>query len=708
MLTDFNRIYPIEIEINNLKQTYNTKAIFTASDLHTSTLLIKIKEQGEPFKLTDCVVTALFSCVDSEIYKQDTTILEPEQGIVGIDLKHDVLQSGTNSLCLKIVSNSTDIMYTPNMTYEVVTTVADGIIAGDRLPIVEEIINDAQRTKERVEQLEKQIITKLETMDTDYQEFQRQVQQQMEQLKQYKTELTTKTDTKIAEMDAKKNEFDETVTNKISTWQLTIDTKVKEAEDSLGKINLAVDEFNNLVDTVTGKLVVGFEYDDATNSLKLTFDNGTVKSVEILKDIPIASKTVLGAVKIGDGLEILQDGTINVALPDTAHTHNNMEELDKITVGKVESWDSKADGTHTHTKSEITDIFQVENSLESNSVSNAISVAQAKRIDDKVNNLKSEYGTAIVEIPDLKNKAHTHDNKTELDKIVAGKVESWDSKADGTHTHTKSEITDIFQVENSLESNSIVNAVSVAQAKRIDDKVNTKETVEGSQAKANKSLQDAKQYTDNAIQTLVGTAPPVLDTIYEIASAIQQNEGVVEGLTGEIAKKSNVGHTHTKSEITDMPSVIDGLDSTSVTDVLSANQGKLLNEKIIAQQDALSKAHTHDNKTELDKIVAGKVESWDSKADGTHTHTATQIIEDTTHRFVTDDEKNKWNNSTEISDTTTTTTSTWSSQKISTELGKATPSDYAQVKADVEKLKSDVGTARTNLINSVNNTINNL
>ena len=621
MLTDFNRIYPIEIEINNLKQTYNTKAIFTASDLHTSTLLIKIKEQGEPFKLTDCVVTALFSCVDSEIYKQDTTILEPEQGIVGIDLKHDVLQSGTNSLCLKIVSNSTDIMYTPNMTYEVVTTVADGIIAGDRLPIVEEIINDAQRTKERVEQLEKQIITKLETMDTDYQEFQRQVQQQMEQLKQYKTELTTKTDTKIAEMDAKKNEFDETVTNKISTWQLTIDTKVKEAEDSLGKINLAVDEFNNLVDTVTGKLVVGFEYDDATNSLKLTFDNGTVKSVEILKDIPIASKTVLGAVKIGDGLEILQDGTINVALPDTAHTHNNMEELDKITVGKVESWDSKADGTHTHTKSEITDIFQV---------------------------------------------------------------------------------------ENSLESNSIVNAVSVAQAKRIDDKVNTKETVEGSQAKANKSLQDAKQYTDNAIQTLVGTAPPVLDTIYEIASAIQQNEGVVEGLTGEIAKKSNVGHTHTKSEITDMPSVIDGLDSTSVTDVLSANQGKLLNEKIIAQQDALSKAHTHDNKTELDKIVAGKVESWDSKADGTHTHTATQIIEDTTHRFVTDDEKNKWNNSTEISDTTTTTTSTWSSQKISTELGKATPSDYAQVKADVEKLKSDVGTARTNLINSVNNTINNL
>ena len=65
-----------------------------------------------------------------------------------------------------------------------------------------------------------------------------------------------------------------------------------------------------------------------------------------------------------------------------------------------------------------------------------------------------------------------------------------------------------------------------------------------------------------------------------------------------------------------------------------------------------------------------------------HKHNATDIVEDTTHRFVTDIEKNKWNNS--------------------------VPIDYDQVKTDVEKLKSDVGTARINLINSVNSTIDNL
>ena len=46
--------------------------------------------------------------------------------------------------------------------------------------------------------------------------------------------------------------------------------------------------------------------------------------------------------------------------------------------------------------------------------------------------------------------------------------------------------------------------------------------------------------------------------------------------------------------------------------------------------------------------------------------------------------------------------------EVKTGLASATPSDYDQVKADVEKLKSDVGAARTNLINSINSTIDNL
>lgn len=135
-------------------------------------------------------------------------------------------------------------------------------------------------------------------------------------------------------------------------------------------------------------------------------------------------------------------------LEDSSHAHKNKSELDKITDGKVASWDSKAEGSHTHAKSDITDLFKVENSLTSNSSTNALSVAQGKAIDNKVNTLRGEYdttksevGTLKTDTSDLKGKAHTHSNKVELDKITSEKVESWDSKANATHTHKATEIT---------------------------------------------------------------------------------------------------------------------------------------------------------------------------------------------------------------------------------------------------------------------------
>ena len=135
-------------------------------------------------------------------------------------------------------------------------------------------------------------------------------------------------------------------------------------------------------------------------------------------------------------------------LEDSSHAHKNKGELDKITDGKVASWDSKAEGSHTHAKSDITDLFKVENSLTSNSSTNALSVAQGKAIDNKVNTLRGEYdvtksevGTLKTDTSDLKGKAHAHSNKVELDKITSEKIESWDNKANATHTHKTTDIT---------------------------------------------------------------------------------------------------------------------------------------------------------------------------------------------------------------------------------------------------------------------------
>ena len=110
-------------------------------------------------------------------------------------------------------------------------------------------------------------------------------------------------------------------------------------------------------------------------------------------------------------------------------------------------------------------------------------------------------------------------------------------------------------------------------------------------------------------------------------------------------------------------SLYDGLDSSSSSLALTANQGKLLNNKInnhtsnttvhittderntwnakastaIATQTANGLMSKSD-KAKLDSIVSGA-----NKYVHPDTHPATMIVQDDTHRFVTDAEKSAWN-----------------------------------------------------------------
>ena len=50
-------------------------------------------------------------------------------------------------------------------------------------------------------------------------------------------------------------------------------------------------------------------------------------------------------------------------------------------------------------------------------------------------------------------------------------------------------------------------------------------------------IKAAKKYTDDAIKKLVGTAPDTLDTIYELADALQNNKSLIDTLNDAITKK---------------------------------------------------------------------------------------------------------------------------------------------------------------------------
>lgn len=80
-------------------------------------------------------------------------------------------------------------------------------------------------------------------------------------------------------------------------------------------------------------------------------------------------------------------------------------------------------------------------------------------------------------------------------------------------------------------------------------------------ADASEKLTEAQTYTDTKIGELVGSAPKTLDTIYEIAKAIEDNATVVEALDKAISDKANtsdlatVATTGSYKDLKDTPAI---------------------------------------------------------------------------------------------------------------------------------------------------------
>ena len=113
-------------------------------------------------------------------------------------------------------------------------------------------------------------------------------------------------------------------------------------------------------------------------------------------------------------------------------------------------------------------------------------------------------------------------------------------KANTSHTHTKSEIIDF---PTSLPASDVSEWAKAA----------TKPTYTASEVgadasgSANAALTAAKAYTDTEIAGLINGAPTTLDTLGEIATAMSENQSVVEALNSSIGTKANASDltTHT-------------------------------------------------------------------------------------------------------------------------------------------------------------------
>ena len=199
-------------------------------------------------------------------------------------------------------------------------------------------------------------------------------------------------------------------------------------------------------------------------------------------------------------------------------------------------------------------------------------------VNDDIAELSGKVSSNIEAINTLNGKAHTHTNLTELNQITDDKVAQWDAAQANV----------IEEVQ--------VNGLKVEPA---DKKVNIDLSEYAKTTAVTSAISDAYSsgttYTDNAILE-------VNDGISEIGSEIAELSG-----NSHTHENSGVLETITSEKVAKWDSALDDAKSYTDTKVSEATTG--LTTDIT---DLKESAHTHDNLTELNKIVGGKVAQWDA------------------------------------------------------------------------------------------------
>lgn len=176
---------------------------------------------------------------------------------------------------------------------------------------------------------------------------------------------------------------------------------------------------------------------------------------------------------------------------------------------------------------------------------------------------------------------------------AAAKQAADDAQADADTANTA------ISVLNGTGAGSVSKAVSDAKTELIGN-ASDKEDAD--------TIKGAKAYADKKVADLVGTAPEALDTIQELAVALDNNADIVDTLETAIGKKAD---TTAVNAIDTRVQALEAIDhdhsNKSVLDGITA-------QKVNNWDDAHTKKHTHANIDELNKIADGDKAKWDAYA----------------------------------------------------------------------------------------------
>lgn len=273
------------------------------------------------------------------------------------------------------------------------------------------------------------------------------------------------------------------------------------------------------------------------------------------------------------------DGTISIILSEQATCVSGICEAELQFITPKETISTRK--FNIIVKKSVINDEEIESVIESNIIQKMIRHLIDFMNPHKVN--KEQVGLGNVPNVTTNDQTPTYEEAEEFENISSGeklsiafgKIQKAISSLlghinnfDNPHKTTKSQI----QLGNVDNTSDVDKPVSTAQQKAID----------GAYANSNK-------YTDQKIADLINGAPETMDTLKEVADAIEKNKSVVEALDKSIGTKANQNELDTHT----------GNDTIHIT-----------SDERTKWNDANNKKHSHSNKSVLDGITSELVQKW--------------------------------------------------------------------------------------------------
>ena len=137
----------------------------------------------------------------------------------------------------------------------------------------------------------------------------------------------------------------------------------------------------------------------------------------------------------------------------------------------------------------------------------------------------------------------SNDNK--VSELVENKVDKVQGKQLSTNDYTNAEKDKLSNIEENANRYIHPNDSNIRHVTDAEKDIwSSKETVEGSQAKSTKALNDAKSYTNTKINDLIGGEINTYNTLKKIEDAIKNHELEYSDLLTVVNKKADSSHNH--------------------------------------------------------------------------------------------------------------------------------------------------------------------